>query len=152
MYSRFDLANLLRTEPTTRNRIGEPFPFRNEKRREITSQWVVGPGNTDPDSATYGEDGTIVIDLTTYHHAGSKQFMSTLRVSIEGDRMKQTTMSFGLNGESCDVHRAYVTRFSAKAMVAHHDRALYLTMECSADHSGMVLEKGVAQYAAKVVA
>jgi len=146
-----EITTLLRTEPVTRDRIGEPFPFRNEKRREVTSQWKVGPGSTDPDHPTRGDDGTIVLDLTTYHYASRKAYHSSLRVSIESadGRMSQTTMSFGLNGESVNVHQSSVARFSAKTMREHHAEALQLAKD-HAGHCGSVLVQGVAQYLPRV--
>lgn len=146
MFDRYALADLLKTPGTTRDRIGEPYPMRNEKRREITTEWVVGPGNTDPDSPTYGEDGDIVITMTTYHHGSNKQYSTTLRVEIVAGNMRQTTIAFGTRGESYDVHRTPVARFSAKTMREHHAHCQYLVQECSADHAGMSLEAGVRQY------
>lgn len=141
----FDIEKLLLTEPTTRDRIGEPQPFRKEKRRQITSTWIVCQGNTDPNDDRFGEDGTIVIDLETFHHASSKRYSSTLRVSIEGENMKQTTIAFGARGESVNVSNQYVDRFNAKTMREHHAHALHLT-GCSAYHCGLTLAEGVQQY------
>lgn len=141
------IATLLTTEPTTRDRIGEPYPFRNEKRREVTSQWRFGAGHTDPDNTQYGDAGTIVLDLTTYHHGNVKQYGTTLRVSIESEdgRMVQTTIAFGARGEAVKILNAPCARFSAKTMREHHAAALArvqeLTQEC-----GEQLAPGVEQY------
>ncbi len=150
MFDRHSLAALLKTPGTTRDRIGEPFPFRNEKRREITTEWVVGPGNTDPDDERFGEYGDIVLTMTSYHYPNAKKYRTTLRVEIVGANMRQTTIAFGLKGETYDVGTDDVLRFSAKSMREHHARCLKL-VEYSADHAGMTLEAGVAQYRPKQV-
>lgn len=151
MFDAASIEALLHTPGETRDRIGEPYPFGNEKRREVTTTWEVGPGNTDPDSDTFGDDGTIELSLTTYHYGDRKEYSSTLRVSINCGSMTQTTMSFGLNGESAAVHREHVARFSAKTMREHHVEARRL-VEAHADHLGSVLQQGVAQYLPKAVA
>ena len=141
------LDALLRTEPTTRDRIGEPYPFRSGKRREITSQWTYGPGHTDPDSTQYGEEGIITLNLTTYHHGDRKRYGSTLRVSIESldGRMAQTTMAFGAKGEAVNVLHNPVSRFSAKSMREHHAAALAMVQELAYE-CGQQLAPGVQQY------
>ncbi len=145
MHTAFTIEALLLTAPTTRDRIGEPYGMRPGKRREVTSQWIVGPGNTDPNDDRFGEDGTIVIDLDTFHHASSKRYTSTLRVSIEGENMKQTTIAFGAHGETVDVYANPVERFSAKTMRLHHLHALKC-VEASAYHCGLTLVTGIGQY------
>jgi len=141
----FEIEALLNTEPTTRDRIGEPYGMRPGKRREITSQWVVGPGNTRPNDDRFGDEGSIVLDLDTFHHGDRKQYTSVLRVSIEGQNMKQTVIAFGARGEAVNVHGKAVDRFSAKSMREHHAHALKC-VEASAYHCGMTLAAGVAQY------
>ena len=145
MYDYIALAALLFSPGTTRDRIGEPYPFRSGKRREITTEWVVGPGNTDPDHPTRGEDGEIVLTMTSYHYGDRKQFATTLRVEIVCKGMRQTTLAFGAKGESYDVLRTPVARFSAKAMREHHARCQELIRH-SARHAAMSIEAGVGQY------
>lgn len=153
MYSAHDIANLLHTEPTTRDRIGEPYPFRVGKRREITSEWVVGPGNTSPDDNRFGDDddGTILLTMTSYHYGDRKTLSTNLRVEIEVGNMRQTTMAFGAHGEAVRVSNERCDRFSAKAMREHHARCIEL-VRYSALNCGQTLEQGVAQYLPKAVA
>ena len=151
MYSPHDLANLLQTEGTTRDRIGEPRPFRNEKYREITTEWEVGPGNTSPDDDRFGDDGTIVLSMTSYHYGDRKTLSTALRVEIVAGNMRQTTVAFGLKGEVVQVLTTPCLRFSAKAMREHHARCIEL-VGYSALNCGQTLAPGVAQYLPKVTA
>ncbi len=148
MYDRHSLAKLLATPGTTRDRIGEPTAYRGDKKREIVTEWEVGPGNTDPDNDRFGEDGQIVLTMRTFHYKDRKAYSTTIRVELEGERMRQTTIAFGARGESYDVLTARVERFSAKTMREHHARCQEL-VGYSADHAGLSLEQGVAQYLPK---
>lgn len=150
MYGRFEIANLLQTPGALIDRIGEPHVMRPGKRREISHEWVVGPGREYPNDAHPGKEGRIILALETFHHASRKAFTSTLRVHLDGQGFRSTTIAFGARGEVVDVSIAPCPRFSAKAMREHHERARYLVQECSADHCGMTLAPGVGQYVAEV--
>lgn len=140
-----ELTTLLSAAPITKDRIGEPERWGSGKKREIESTWIVGAGNTDPNDDRFGDDGTIVIDLTTYHHGSNKRYSSTLRVSIEGAMMKQTTIAFGARNESSTVLSDPVARFSAKTMREHHALALALVKQMPSVYAQSIAG-GVAQY------
>jgi hypothetical protein len=157
MYDTPQLADILATEPTTRDRIGEPKPFGSGKYRDIESTWEVGPGQLHPDSSIPGEEGTIVLDLTTYHHGKAeyygqleKCYTSTIRVAFVGENFKQTTLSFGTKNESVRVLNVPVERFSAKSMREAHQKALAYVRE-NPNQIAPFIHGGVQQYVAKEV-
>ena len=139
MYDAKSLSELLMTPGKTRDRIGEPSSFGREKRREITTEWKVGPGKNNT------EDGEIVLTMASRHHKTSKQYITDVRVEFVGENFRQTVMAFGAEGEAIGVKRTPVERFSAKTMREHHERCREL-VRYSADHSGRVLAEGVKRY------
>lgn len=156
MYDEQSIASLLGNEPASHHdRIGEPTPWSNQKRREVTTEWVVGPGQSSRD------EGTIILRLTTYHHGKASyvgergnEYSSTMRVEFESadGRMRQTTIAFGTKGESVSVHRTGdVARFSAKAMREHHAEALRV-VEGERHQIAAILVGGVSRYVAETAA
>lgn len=140
-----DVTALLQTEPTTRDRIGEPEPWGRGKRREVTSRWIVGHG-----FGHDGEPGTIVLDLASYHSTLRKCFTTSLRVSLEveqaGYTVTTTLIAFGARGECVKVHEAPCARFSAKVMRQHHHTALSIVQGWGLAQCADGIRRGVRSY------
>lgn len=151
MYDENAIATLLATGGQTFDRINDPTPWAGKKKREVTTEWVLGPGE---DSS--GRPGEIILRLTSYHYGKAEYsgqlgnaYDTTLRVEFAGGGFRQTTLSFGMKGESIGVLREFdIARFSAKALRAHHDAALR-AVNGERNHIASVLVNGVAQYLPK---
>ena len=102
---------------TTTVKSGKYGPY-NQVRREVRTRWVLNPESEGP---------KVVVDLTTYHYADSKQFSTsltwgTVEPAVEGSTFMVETWSS--DHTMLRTHVRPVARYSVKAMEAHHEYAL----------------------------